>query len=100
MRRGSRWHPWRAGARRTGRRRTTGPICTVTLDLRGVAWGADPVKAASLLERQPGILDVRVDARRRRAVVHHDANTSLPQLWNWLVAQSAAGDGPSDHTHG
>ncbi|MGW5723391.1 hypothetical protein ACWEVP_44995 [Amycolatopsis sp. NPDC003865] len=82
---------WRSPLRRMRTRPRTNPTCKVTLDLRGVPWGADPDKAASLLKQQPGVVDVRVDPRRRRAVVLHDATTSLPALWNWLVTQSTTG---------
>lgn len=83
---------WRAALRRS--RSPAGPTCKVTLDLRGVPWGTDPDKASRLLKRQPGVIDVRVDTRRRRAVVLHDPSTSLPQLWNWLMEQSTVDPGP------
>lgn len=87
-----------ASASRRGRARASAaPVCRVTLDLRGVPWGADPVAASALLRRQPGVLDVQVDGRRRRAVVLHDARTSLPQLWNWLQAQAGAVGEPPGH---
>lgn len=81
------------GAVRPGRRpRMDGPVCRVTLDLRALPWGADPEAARALLRERPGVLDVRVDARRHRAVVWHDGRTSFPQLYNWLQAQAGPGD--------
>lgn len=81
------------GEARPGRTsRPDGPICRITLDLRRVPWGADPESAQALLRGRPGVLDVRVDARRCRAVVWHDGRTSFPKLYNWLQAQAETGD--------
>ena len=74
------------------RNRLVGPVCQVTLDLRGRPWGADPEIAQALLRARPGVLDVRVDARRGRALVWHDGQTSFPQLYNWLQMQAQPAD--------
>jgi hypothetical protein len=66
----------------------SGSRCRLSVDLSHVPWGADADAAEALLRRRPGVLDVIVDARRRRAVVVHDGRSSLPQLWNWLLAES------------
>lgn len=71
-----------------------GSVCRVTLDLRGVPWGADTATVEELLLSRPGVLGVEVDARRRRAVILHDGRASLPQIWNWLQAQARTGDTP------
>lgn len=91
----TRFNRWRTTLHRKRLRPRTNPTCKVRLDLRGVPWGADPERATWLLKRQPGVVEViRVDTRRRCAVVRHDATTSLPQLWNWLVTQSTANNEP------
>ena len=69
----------------------SGSRCRITLDLSQVPWGADADAAEALLRRRPGVLDVTVDTRRRTAVVVHDGRSSLPQLWNWLRAESGCG---------
>lgn len=96
---------WRRAAAALGARRhrrahhrpSAGPTCRVVLDLRRVPWGGHPATAGLLLRQRPGVLDVSIDARRRRAIVVHDARTSLPQLWNWLVAQPTTADPPTGH---
>ena len=82
--------------RKEGRRSPPGPTCRVVLDLRGVPWGRHPNEAALLLRQRPGVLDVRIDPVRHRATVLHDSRTSLPELWNWLVAQSTNADQQAD----
>ncbi len=62
----------------------SGGTCRVELDLRGVAWAGDQDVAEGFLCNRPGVLSAQVDPVARRAVVVHDAGTSLPQLWNWL----------------
>lgn len=74
-----------------GRRRKRsppGPVCRTTVDLRRVPGIDDPDAAATLLRGAPGVLQVHVDARRRRAVVLHDSRTSFPALFNWLQTRS------------
>lgn len=87
------------GKRWAGRRRRTsdnGPVCRVTLDLRRLTPtdGYDSVEA--LLRAAPGVVDVRLQPGRHRAVVLHDSRTSLPQLWNWLLQQRADPPGTPD----
>ena len=74
------------------RTRVDGPVCQVTLDLRGLPWGADPEATQALLRARPGILDVRIDARGGRALVWHDGRTSFPELYNWLQMQAQPAD--------
>jgi hypothetical protein len=62
-----------------------------------VPWGSDPDLAQALLREGPGVLDVRVDARRDRAVVWHDGRTSFPQLYNWLQAQASPATAAGAH---
>ncbi|GAA3850438.1 hypothetical protein GCM10022380_80710 [Amycolatopsis tucumanensis] len=70
------------------------PTCRVVLDLQGIPWAKDPRTAATMLRSQPGVIDVEVDPETARAVVVHDAETSLPRLWNWLVRWRIEPDGP------
>lgn len=81
-----------AGFRPERTSRSGGPSCRIMLDLQRLPWGADPEAAQALVGGRPGVLDVRVDARCRRAVVWHDGRTSFPELFNWLQAQA----GPTD----
>lgn len=73
---------------RPERRRRDGPVCRVTLDLRSMSWADTPEIACDQLRARPGVLDVKMDAGRGEAVVWHDGQTSFPQLFNWLQAQS------------
>lgn len=63
------------------------PVCRLTIDLDGVPWGADPETVLALLRGRPGVVDVQVDAGRRRVTVLHDSRASVPALWNWLQTQ-------------
>jgi hypothetical protein len=78
------------GARIDGARgaHSPGPVCRVTIDLRRLPPSADPAAATALLRRAPGVLEVRMDTRRNRAIVLHDSRTSVAELWNWLLARS------------
>lgn len=67
---------------------SSGPVCKVTIDLRRLPPSGDPAATAALLRRAPGVLDVRMDTRRRRAIVLHDSRTSVAELWNWLLTRS------------
>ena len=83
-----------AAVRSAGRPQRGRPVCRVTFDLRSTPWAASPERAFALRRGQPGVLDVKVNARRGVAVVWHDGRTSFPQLFNWLQAQSSSdGDG-------
>ena len=68
-----------------------GPFCRLVIDLRRLPPLSDPEALAALLRTAPGVVRVRVDTRRHRAVVLHDARTSLPRLWNWLRVQASRG---------
>ena len=88
------WLDRRIGPPRRKRARSRAePTYTVSLDLRGILWAGDRIAATSLLGQQPGVVDLRPDLRRKRAVVRHGATTSLPQLWNWLARQRTTGSG-------
>ncbi|MDP4510023.1 heavy-metal-associated domain-containing protein [Nonomuraea turcica] len=77
--------------------RHRGPTCRVVLDLSGVTWGGDRNEATAQLLARPGVLEVKVDPHRHRAVVIHDAHYELPDLWNWLV--QCANDGEQGRGH-
>lgn len=69
------------------RSRSTRPVCRITVDLRRLSWQADPVETERRLRQAPGVTDVKINQRRQRAVLYHDAQASLPRLWDWLQAQ-------------
>ena len=59
--------------------------CRVVVDLRGIPWATDAAEAQRRLLAQPGVVAAEVDVARERAVVHHRADASLPELFNWLL---------------
>lgn len=60
--------------------------CRLVLDLRGIPWARDRAAVERELLAQAGVLAVeRVDTRRCRAVVLHDAAHSVPALFNWVL---------------
>lgn len=63
---------------------STGGTCRVVVDLRRIPWAEDAAEAERRLLGHPGVVTVQVDADRRRAVVVHRADESLPELFNWL----------------
>ena len=63
---------------------SVGVTCRVVVDLRGIPWAADAAEAERRLLDHPGVVTAEVDAVRRRAVVVHRADASLPELFNWL----------------
>ena len=56
-----------------------GDVRTVTLKVDGMHCGACPLTVRTLLKRQPGVEDVRVDAKTRTADVRFDADKVAPQ---------------------
>jgi len=61
-----------------------GSTCRVVVDLRGIPWAVNAAEAERRLLGHPGVVTAEVDAGRRRAVVVHRADASLPELFNWL----------------
>lgn len=87
MKADSRWARILSSLKGQGRGRASTPVCCITVDLRRLSWTADPSETEQRLREAPGVVDVRIDSRRHRALLYHDAQASLPRLWDWLQAQ-------------
>ena len=62
-----------------------GATCRLVVDLRGAAWARDPEEVRRRLLPLPGVVDVRPDPSRERAVVLHRAGASLAALHNAVL---------------
>ena len=63
-------------------------IRTVTLKVEGMHCGACPLTVRTLLKRQPGVEDVKVDAESRTADVRFDPDKVAPQALADVTAKA------------
>ena len=59
--------------------------CRITVDLRGAPWARDPDEVRRRLLPLPGVVEVRPDPARERAVVLHRAGASVAALHNAVL---------------
>lgn len=59
--------------------------CHITVDLRGARWAGDPDEVRRRLLPLPGVVEVRPDPARERAVVLHRAGASVAALHNAVL---------------
>lgn len=65
-----------------------GPVCTVVFDL-GIPLGGNPDSIQRTLAARSGVLTVEaLDGGWRARVCYDQMRTTLPALWNWVVASS------------